>query len=72
MQTPSKAKLSEDSYVFLQFFIAEKLGITLAQLRSTMSAEELRGWSAYFQLKNEREEQQIQKAKEQARLQRVR
>tara|TARA_R100000700_G_scaffold13136_1_gene18546 strand:+ start:1010 stop:1180 length:171 start_codon:yes stop_codon:yes gene_type:complete len=56
----------------LQFFVAEKLGMTLGQLRSEMSAEELYGWSAYLTLKSEREEKEIEKAREQAQMRRVR
>jgi hypothetical protein len=56
----------------LQFFIAEKLGMTLGQLRSTMSAEELYGWSAYLTLKAEREEKEMEKARQQAQYRKVR
>tara|TARA_Y100001937_G_scaffold37982_2_gene54175 strand:- start:34 stop:147 length:114 start_codon:yes stop_codon:yes gene_type:complete len=37
-----------------------------------MSAEELYGWSAYLTLKSEREEKEIEKAREQAQMRRVR
>jgi hypothetical protein len=32
----------------LQFGVAKELGKTLSEVRSTMTAEELLGWSAYF------------------------
>ena len=71
-RTTLKATLEQDNFLFLQFFIAEKLGMTLGQLRSTMSVEELLGWSAYCTLKSEREEKEMDKAREQAQMRRVR
>jgi hypothetical protein len=56
----------------LQFLIAEKLGMTLGQLRSTMSVKELYGWSAYLTLKAEREEKEMEKARQQAQFRKVR
>ena len=56
----------------MQFFIAEKLGMTLLQLRTTMSAEELLGWSVYCTLKAEREEKEMEKARQQAQYRKVR
>jgi hypothetical protein len=56
----------------LQFFIAEKLGMTLGQLRSTMSAEELQGWSAYLTLKSEREQKEMEQSRRQAQMRGVR
>ena len=70
--TRSKAKLEKDNYLFLQFFIAEKLGMTVAQLRSTMSTEELFAWSAYCSLRAEREDKEMEKARQQAQYRRVR
>jgi len=37
--------------------------MTVAQLSQTMTQEELVGWAAFFELKNEQEEKAIQKAK---------
>ena len=71
-RTTLKARLEKDNYLFLQFFIAEKLGMTLGQLRSTMSAEELYGWSAYLTLKSEREEKEMERSRQQAQMRRVR
>ena len=71
-QTRLKATLEQDNYLFLQFFVAEKLGMTLGQLRSEMSAEELLGWSAYLTLKSEREEKEMEKARQQAQYRKVR
>lgn len=71
-RTSLKATLEQDNYLFLQFFIAEKLGMTVGQLRSTMSAKELYGWSAYLTLKAEREEKEMEKARQQAQFRKVR
>lgn len=46
--------------------------MTVVQLRSKMSTEELYAWSAYCQLKAEREEQEIDKARRQAQMRGVR
>jgi len=56
----------------LQFFIAEKLGMTLAQLRATMSTEELVGWSVYCAVKADREEKEMDKSRQQAQFRKVR
>ena len=69
---PEKAHLKENSYLFLQFFVAEKLGMTLADLRQKMSVKELYGWNAYFDLKAEQEEKAYEDAKRQAQVSKVR
>tara|TARA_B100001093_G_C26789985_1_gene998518 strand:- start:1063 stop:1239 length:177 start_codon:yes stop_codon:yes gene_type:complete len=58
--------------VFLQFFIAEKLGYTHKELRERMSVKELYTWNAYFTIKAEREEKAYEKAKRQAQTRKVR
>ena len=58
--------------VYLQFFIAEKLGYTFKELRERMSIQELYGWNAYFTIKSEREEEAYEKAKRQAQVRKVR
>ena len=47
----------------LQFGVAKELGLTLYQVRSTMTAEELLGWSAYFSILNEDQENAMADAK---------
>jgi hypothetical protein len=47
----------------LQFGVAKELGKTLFEIRSTMTAEELLGWSAYFCILNEDQEKAIEQAK---------
>ena len=47
----------------LQFGIAKELGMSLSKLRATMTAEEIIGWSAYFQVINEDQEKEIAKAR---------
>lgn len=47
----------------LQFGVAKELGMSLSEVRTTMTAEELLGWSAYFQIINEDQEKAIEKAR---------
>jgi len=47
----------------LQFGVAKELGISLSEVRAKMTAEELIGWSAYFQILNEDQEKAMEKAK---------
>ncbi len=47
----------------LQFGIAKELGMSLSELRSTMTAEEVLGWSAYFKIVNEDQEAEMRKAR---------
>jgi hypothetical protein len=47
----------------LQFGIAKELGMSLSELRSTMTAEEVLGWSAYFQVLNEDQEKEFARSR---------
>ena len=47
----------------LQFGVAKELGMSLTQLKQTVTVEELLLWSAYFQILNEDQEKEIEKAK---------
>ena len=47
----------------LQFGVAKELGLSLSEVRTTMTTEELIGWSAYFQILNEDQQAEIDKAK---------
>ena len=47
----------------LQFGVAKELGMSLSELRATMTAEEIIGWSAYFQILNEDQEKKKKKAR---------
>ena len=47
----------------LQFGVAKELGMTLGEVRTKMTPEELMGWSAYFQVLNEDQQKEIDKAK---------
>ena len=71
-RTSLKARLEKDNYLFLQFFVAEKLGMTLADLRAKMSLEELTGWSAYLSVKADREEKEMERSRQQAQFRKVR
>ena len=46
--------------------------MTLAGLRSSMSFEELLGWSADLSVKADREEKEMEKARQQAQYRKVR
>lgn len=47
----------------LQFGVAKELGMSLSDVRATMTPEELIGWSAYFQVINEEQQKEMEKAK---------
>lgn len=47
----------------LKFGIAKELGLSLTEVCTTMTAEEIIGWSAYFQILNEEQDKEIEKAK---------
>jgi hypothetical protein len=47
----------------LQFGVAKELGLSLTEVRTTMTAEELLGWSAYFCILNEDQEKALEQAK---------
>lgn len=46
--------------------------MTLAGLRASMSFEELLAWSAYLSVKSDREQKEMDKAREQAQYRKVR
>ena len=48
--------------MMLQFGLAKELGKTLTEVRN-MTLDELLGWSAYFQVINEEQEKEFEKAK---------
>jgi hypothetical protein len=47
----------------LQFGVAKELGMSLTEVRTTMTAEELIGWSVYFQILNEDQEKELEKSR---------
>ena len=47
----------------LQFGVAKELGLSLTEVCTTMTAEELLGWSAYFSILNEDQQKELEKAK---------
>ena len=56
------AELRKDNLMMLQFGIAKELGMSLAEVRQ-MTLEEVIGWSAYFQVLNEDQEKEMEKAR---------
>ncbi len=47
----------------LQFVVAEKLSLTLAELQERMTLEELIGWSCYLDVKYDQEKAAYEKAR---------
>jgi hypothetical protein len=47
----------------LQLGVAKELGMSLTQLKQTVTVEELLLWSAYFSILNEDQQKEIEKAK---------
>ena len=45
------------------FFLAKELGMTVRQLASQLTQEELAGWAAFYELKAEEEEKVMDRAK---------
>ena len=43
--------------------VAKELGMTLVQLREAMTPEELWLWAAFFQLQNEEQKAEMEKAR---------
>ena len=54
--------MRRDNLLMLQFGIAKELGKSLMEIRQ-MTLEEIIGWSAYFQVLNEDQEKEMQKAR---------
>lgn len=48
----------------LSFGVAKELGMTVQQLHSNITPEELLAWSAYFSILNEEQEEAIRRAKQ--------
>jgi hypothetical protein len=47
----------------LQFGVAKELGMSLSEVRATMTPEELIGWSAYFTVINENQQKEADKVR---------
>ena len=47
----------------LQLGVAKELGMSLTQLKQTVTVEELLLWRAYFSILNEDQQKEIEKAK---------
>ncbi len=47
----------------LQFGVAKELGMSLSEVRATMTPEELLGWSAYFSVINDEQQKEMDKAR---------
>tara|TARA_Y100001951_G_C11252203_1_gene247125 strand:+ start:416 stop:589 length:174 start_codon:yes stop_codon:yes gene_type:complete len=49
------------------FFLAKELGMTVKELSAKMTREELIGWIAFYELKNEEENKAMEKAQNKSR-----
>lgn len=61
---PTKAaylELEKDPTLEFEFFLAEKLGRTLTELRETVSAQEFLYWNIYYARKAQRAELELAK-----------
>lgn len=47
--------------------VAEKLSLTVAELRERMTPMELAGWAAFLELRNKREQEAMEKARQNRR-----
>ena len=47
----------------LQFGVAKELGMSLSQVRATMTPEELLGWSAYVSVINDEQQKEMDKVR---------
>ena len=56
-------QLKNDGQLVQELIVAEKLGYCLAELREKMTVEELYLWAAFYQLRADEEQKQIDKAK---------
>lgn len=59
MRVPGKAtwiRFETDAGFFFDFFLAEKFGRTVAELRAGMSAEEWMQWGVYYARKAQQQE----------------
>jgi len=49
--------------MMLSFALAKELGMTVQMLHEQITPEEMLGWSAYFSIVNQEQEEQMRKAK---------
>ena len=56
------AELKKDNLLRLQFGVGKELGKSLSEVRQ-MTMQELIGWSAYFQIINQEQEEELEKAR---------
>jgi hypothetical protein len=52
---------------FFIYFLAKELGQTVTQLSQSLTTEELVGWAAFFELRNEEEQRSMDQARMKAR-----
>ena len=60
-------ELEFDSRLMFQLSLAEELKMTLAQLKESMTDEEMLLWSAYFRIKKRQHDKMMEDAKKGSR-----
>lgn len=60
-------ELESDNRLMFQLSLAEELKMTLAQLKKSMTDEEMLLWSAYFRIKKRQHDKMMEDAKKGAR-----
>ena len=65
MANPRRKRLGflTDPTIEFEFYLAQKLGMTVARLRAEMSNAEFVQWASYYRIKAQREELETLKAK---------
>lgn len=58
-----KKQLEKDGWMMLMFSVAKELRMTVQRLREEMTPIELIGWSCFFEIQNEHQEQQMKQAR---------
>ena len=56
-------EIKADNWMMLSFGVAKELGMTVQQLHQNVTPEELLGWSAYFAILNQEQNEAMNKAK---------
>ena len=62
-----KKRLKQDSWAYFEFFLACELGMTVSRLRTELTDAELIYFAAFHEIKAEREQQAMDRAKLQRR-----
>ena len=59
--------MKQDNWLFFEFFLSCELGMTVSRMRNELTDAEFAYYAAFYELKNEREQEAMQRAKNQRR-----